>query len=94
MVKKPATAQATKSQPAEPKSRVMPAETMKIPEPIMDPETIITESVRPRERLKSVNLKKKKVESQSKSSFYKEKKSLFYSSFSGFFKRPFTVRTS
>ena len=44
MVSAPATSQATSSQPALPTLRAMSAETMKMPEPIIDPTTTIVES--------------------------------------------------
>jgi len=52
-VRIPVTAQATSSQPALPTCRAMSAETMKIPDPIIDPTTTIVESNRPRPRLNS-----------------------------------------
>src|SRR5882724_704003 len=56
MVKSPVTTQARSSQPAEPTWRVMSAETMKMPEPIIDPATIIVESQVPSSRTKPVDL--------------------------------------
>ena len=44
------TTQVTSSQPAEPTWRAMSAETMKIPEPIIDPATSIVESRSPSSR--------------------------------------------
>ena len=46
-VSTPVTSQATKSQPGDPTCRAMSADTMKMPDPIMDPATIIVESSRP-----------------------------------------------
>src|SRR5262245_25996196 len=43
----PVTSQTTMSQPDEPTSRAMRAETMKIPDPIIDPATSMVESNRP-----------------------------------------------
>src|ERR1700679_2959085 len=52
MVSTPVKSQATRSHPALPIWRDMSAETMKIPEPIITPTTTITESNRPRPRVK------------------------------------------
>src|SRR5436305_896921 len=46
----PLTSHAASSHPAEPTCRAILAETMKMPEPIIDPVTIITESSRPSSR--------------------------------------------
>src|SRR5437870_7559403 len=46
----PASAQATNNQPGEPTSRDDSAEVMKMPDPIIDPITIIVPSVKPRPR--------------------------------------------
>ncbi|MNT63702.1 hypothetical protein D3C72_2015380 [compost metagenome] len=48
MVKRPVSSQMTSSHPGEPTCRAISAETMKMPEPIIDPATIIVESSRPR----------------------------------------------
>src|ERR1700690_1856821 len=48
MVRNPVTAQAPINKAGEPTSRAISAETMKIPEPIMDPVTSMVELVRPR----------------------------------------------
>ncbi len=48
MVSAPVTSHTTNSQPAEPTWREMSAETMKMPEPIIEPATIMVESSRPR----------------------------------------------
>src|SRR5882757_2786102 len=50
MVSAPATAHATSSQPGLPMLRAISAETMKIPEPIMTPATIMVESNNPNPR--------------------------------------------
>src|SRR6266850_452763 len=50
IVRTPASAQATSSQPGAPTSREDSAETMKIPEPIMEPTTIMVASSKPRPR--------------------------------------------
>src|SRR5689334_12643682 len=52
MVSTPASAHATSNQPGEPTSRDDSADVMKMPEPIIDPTTIIvaSSSVRPRTR--------------------------------------------
>ena len=55
MVRTPVTSQATSSQPGLPSRRAMSAETMKMPEPIIDPTTTMVESKRPRPRLNSVS---------------------------------------
>ncbi len=47
IVSTPVTAQTTSSQPEEPTSRAMSAETMKMPEPIIEPATSIVESSKP-----------------------------------------------
>src|ERR1700691_1636732 len=52
MVSTPVKSHATNSHPALPIWRDMSAETMKIPEPIITPTTTITESNRPRPRVK------------------------------------------
>src|SRR5437879_13756359 len=44
--------QAIRSPPAEPVCRAISAETMKMPDPIIEPTTIIVESKRPRPRMK------------------------------------------
>jgi len=49
------TIQATNSQPGLPSRRVMSADTMKIPDPIIDPTTTMVASNRPRPRLNSVS---------------------------------------
>ena len=49
------TTQAVRSQPALPSERPMSADTMKMPEPIIDPTTTIVESNRPRPRVNSVS---------------------------------------
>src|SRR2546427_399421 len=49
----PVTSQTTSSQPEEPTVRAMSALTMKMPDPIMDPMTIIVESRSPSSRLNS-----------------------------------------
>ena len=54
-VNAPVTIQAMSSQPGLPTRRAMSAETMKMPEPIMDPTTTIVESNRPRPRVNSVS---------------------------------------
>src|SRR6185503_18839812 len=51
----PVTSHAASSQPGLPMLRAMSAETMKIPEPIIDPTTTIVESYRPRPRWNSVS---------------------------------------
>src|SRR5260370_42485146 len=48
MVRNPVTAQAPISKAGEPTSRAISAETMKMPEPIIEPVTSIVELVRPR----------------------------------------------
>jgi hypothetical protein len=50
MVSTPASAHATSSQPGEPTSRDDSAEVMKIPDPIIEPTTIIVASSRLRPR--------------------------------------------
>src|SRR5262249_39371612 len=55
MVRAPVSNQATSSHPAPPTLRAISAETMKIPEPIIDPTTTIVESYNPRPRLNSVS---------------------------------------
>src|SRR4051812_27471232 len=52
MVSTPVITQTTSSQPGEPTWREISPETIKIPEPIIDPATIIVESSRPRPRTK------------------------------------------
>ncbi len=47
MVMTAVSTQTSNSQPAEPTSRAMSAETMKMPEPIIDPATSIVASNRP-----------------------------------------------
>src|SRR5438445_2032149 len=49
-VSAPVISHTTKSHPGEPTCRAMSADTIKIPEPIMDPATIIVESKRPSPR--------------------------------------------
>ena len=51
----PATIHAASSQPGAPTLRAMSADTMKIPDPIIEPTTTIVESYRPRPRLNSVS---------------------------------------
>ena len=46
---------AASNQPGEPSVRDMSAETIKMPEPIIDPITIIVESYKPRPRVNSVS---------------------------------------
>ena len=53
MVRAPVTSQATSSQPGLPIWRDMSAETMKMPEPIMEPATTMVESQSPRRRANS-----------------------------------------
>src|ERR1039457_2185539 len=48
MVKAPVTSHATNSQPADRTWRLMSADTMKMPEPIIDPATSMVESSKPR----------------------------------------------
>src|SRR6266571_1332979 len=48
MVSAPVTSHTNSSQPGAPTCRVISAETMKMPEPIIDPATIMVESSRPR----------------------------------------------
>ena len=50
MVSKPATAQASSSQPGAPLNRDDSAEVMKMPDPIMEPITIIVASIGPNAR--------------------------------------------
>jgi hypothetical protein len=50
IVKTPASAQAINNQPGEPTSLEDSAEVMKIPDPIIDPTTIIVASSKPRPR--------------------------------------------
>ena len=52
MVSTPVMIQATSKPPAEPVCREISADTMKIPEPIIDPTTIMVESNNPRPRTK------------------------------------------
>ena len=52
MVSRPVITQVASSHPDEPTCRAMSAETMKMPEPIIDPATIIVESSRPSSRTK------------------------------------------
>ena len=54
MVKTPVTAHATNSHPPPPSSRYISAGTIKIPDPIMVPMTIMTESKSPSSRIKPV----------------------------------------
>src|SRR6185295_13541288 len=49
---RPLTIHAASSHPAEPTYRATLAETMKMPEPLIDPVTIITETSRPSSRTK------------------------------------------
>ena len=51
-VSAPVTPHTTSSQPAEPTNRAMSAETMKTPEPIIEPATSIVESSKPRPLMK------------------------------------------
>src|SRR5439155_21920556 len=51
IVSTPVTAQTTSSQPDEPTNRAMSAETMKTPEPIIEPATSMVESSNPRPRM-------------------------------------------
>src|SRR5947208_3253675 len=51
----PVTSHATSSQPGLPMSRAICAETMKMPEPIIEPMTTMVESYRPSPRLNSVS---------------------------------------
>ncbi len=55
MVSTPVSSQATSSQPGLPIQRAISADTMKMPEPIIDPMTTIVASNRPRRRLNSVS---------------------------------------
>ena len=55
MVSTPVTTQATSSHPGLPTWRAMSAETMKMPEPIIEPTTTIVASNRPSPRLNSVS---------------------------------------
>ena len=55
MVSAPVSTQATSSHPGLPIVRAISAETMKMPEPIIDPTTTIVESNRPRPRVNSVS---------------------------------------
>ena len=55
-VSTPVTSQTTSSQPGAPTCRAMIEETMKMPEPIIEPATIIVESSRPKPRMKPVRL--------------------------------------
>src|SRR4028118_118565 len=48
--------QTTSSQPGEPTCRAMIEETIKMPEPIIDPATIIVESSKPRPRTNPVRV--------------------------------------
>ncbi len=52
MVRSPVTTQTAMSHPAEPTWRAISAGTMKMPEPIIDPATIMVESSRPSSRTK------------------------------------------
>jgi hypothetical protein len=54
-VSSPVTTQAASSHPALPSSRPMSAETMKIPDPIIEPTTTIVASKRFRTRVNSVS---------------------------------------
>ena len=54
-VRMPVTTQAVSSHPGLPTSRAMSAETMKIPDPIIEPTTTIVESYNPSPRLNSVS---------------------------------------
>jgi hypothetical protein len=51
-VRKPAITQARSSQPELPTSRAISAATIKMPEPIIEPATIMVESKRPRPRVR------------------------------------------
>ena len=55
-VSTPVTSHATSSQPGAPTCRLISAETIKIPEPIIEPATIIVESSKPSPRTKPVVL--------------------------------------
>src|SRR5215213_4314123 len=55
IVSRPATSHATSSQPALPTVRAMSAETMKMPDPIIEPTTTMVESYKPSPRLNSVS---------------------------------------
>src|SRR5207247_10310449 len=54
-VRMPVMTQATSSQPGLPLSRAICADTMKMPEPIIEPTTTMVESYRPSPRLNSVS---------------------------------------
>jgi hypothetical protein len=54
-VSTPATIHATRSHPGAPTLRDISADTMKMPDPIIDPTTTIVESKRPRPRVNSVS---------------------------------------
>jgi hypothetical protein len=54
MVSKPATAHASSSQPGAPLNRDVSAEVIKMPDPIIDPITIIVASIGPSARTKLV----------------------------------------
>src|SRR5437867_2907738 len=56
MVKRPVMTQVRMRPPAEPTCRAMSAETMKMPDPIIDPATIIVESSSPSSRRNPVDL--------------------------------------
>src|SRR6185503_7248085 len=56
IVRRPVTIHATNNQPGEPTCRDISAETMKMPEPIIDPATIVVESRRPSPRTNPVLL--------------------------------------
>src|SRR5438552_16783609 len=55
-VNNPVTNQTTSNQPGAPTSRARTAETIKMPEPIIDPATIIVESSKPSPRMNPVDL--------------------------------------
>src|SRR5487761_526107 len=56
MVRIPVIAQVASRPPAEPVWRAISADTIKMPEPIIDPTTIMVESKRPRPRIKPCSL--------------------------------------
>ena len=53
MVSNPVTNHSTNNHPAEPRSRAIAEVTIKIPEPIMEPATILVASINPNERFNS-----------------------------------------
>ena len=53
---RPVTIQTTSNHPGEPTCLEIPPETMKIPDPIIDPATIIVESSKPSPRTNPVDL--------------------------------------